>query len=233
MFSDVEVEELRSGVDDVISAAAGSRFDMNHTWSAARNGDDELQELVLKGFHDLQYHAAVFTRAVAHPHLVGALTQVIGPNVQLHHTKMLVKPLEKGAPFPMRQDYPYFPHTRHSLTAASVHFDDATEENGCLRVVPGSHKLGPLEAIGPRHVVDGENHVNWGQGLMVAGENQCGSSAAPATTCTGPSARRSNATSRVRRASSGTARATPPAAGTPARAGREPRTTARAGTGRG
>jgi hypothetical protein len=89
VFSDVEVEELRSGVDDVISAAAGSRFDVNHTWSAARNGDDELQELVLKGFHDLQYHAAVFTRAVAHPHLVGALTQVIGPNVQLHHTKML------------------------------------------------------------------------------------------------------------------------------------------------
>jgi hypothetical protein len=51
----------RRGVDGVISAAAGSRFDMNHTWSAARSGDDdELQELVLKGFHDLQYHAPVF-----------------------------------------------------------------------------------------------------------------------------------------------------------------------------
>jgi phytanoyl-CoA hydroxylase len=230
VFDEADVAALRRGVDAVISAAAGTRFDMNHTWSAARDGDDDLHEVVLKGFHDLQYHAAVFTRAVAHPRLVDALTQVIGPNVQLHHTKMLVKPPEKGAPFPMHQDYPYFPHTRHTVTAASVHLDDATEENGCLRVVPGSHKLGPLEAIGPSHVVDSakypieeglalpagagdvvlfnyltihgsgvnasdrprrnvlfqyrdpedepilrddgrENHVNWGQGLMVAGEN--------------------------------------------------------------
>lgn len=30
VFDDAEVEELRRGVDAVISAAAGSRFDMNH-----------------------------------------------------------------------------------------------------------------------------------------------------------------------------------------------------------
>jgi phytanoyl-CoA hydroxylase len=45
----------------------------------------------------------------------------------------------------MHQDYPYFPHERHTMLAASVHLDDADEENGCLRVVPGSHTLGPLE----------------------------------------------------------------------------------------
>jgi phytanoyl-CoA hydroxylase len=76
------------------------------------------------------------------------LTQLIGPDVQLHHTKMLVKPPEQGAPFPMHQDYPYFPHERHSVLAASVHLDDTDEENGCLHVVPGSHRLGPLETTG-------------------------------------------------------------------------------------
>jgi len=35
VFSAAEVEELRRGVDDVISAAAGSRFDMNHTGARA------------------------------------------------------------------------------------------------------------------------------------------------------------------------------------------------------
>jgi phytanoyl-CoA hydroxylase len=139
---------------------------------------------------------------------------------------MLVKPPEQGAPFPMHQDYPYFPHERHSVVAASVHLDDTDVENGCLRVVPGSHKRGPLEAHGPSHTVetpledgtplpaaagdvvlfnyltihgsgvnsstrtrrnvlfqyrdpedppvlrDGrEAHVDWGQGLMVAGRN--------------------------------------------------------------
>jgi len=27
----------------------------------------------------------------------------------------------------------------------AVHIDESTEENGCLRVIPGIHKLGPLE----------------------------------------------------------------------------------------
>jgi ectoine hydroxylase-related dioxygenase (phytanoyl-CoA dioxygenase family) len=31
------------------------------------------------------------------------------------------------------------------MIAAVVHLDDAPEEKGCIRVVPGSHKLGPLE----------------------------------------------------------------------------------------
>jgi ectoine hydroxylase-related dioxygenase (phytanoyl-CoA dioxygenase family) len=44
----------------------------------------------------------------------------------------------------MHQDHPYFPHANHSMIAAIVHMDDAPLEKGCVRVVPGSHKLGPL-----------------------------------------------------------------------------------------
>ena len=34
------------------------------------------------------------------------------------------------------------------MLAAVVHFDDAPLEKGCLRVVPGSHTLGPLPVVG-------------------------------------------------------------------------------------
>jgi ectoine hydroxylase-related dioxygenase (phytanoyl-CoA dioxygenase family) len=37
------------------------------------------------------------------------------------------------------------------MIAVIIHFDDAPDEKGCLRVVPGSHKLGPLEAVGDDH----------------------------------------------------------------------------------
>jgi ectoine hydroxylase-related dioxygenase (phytanoyl-CoA dioxygenase family) len=221
IYDDAEVDELRAAVDDVLAAVAGSEHDKNHAWGGSQG--------VLKGYHDVQYHHAAFARALAHPRMVEVLTRLIGPNVQLHHTKMLVKPPEQGAPFPMHQDYPYFPHTRHSVVAASIHLDDADLENGCLRVVPGSHALGPLPAHGPSHIVDAdefplergtpvparagdvlffsyltvhgsgvngsgrtrrnvlfqyrdpadapvlsdgrERHVDWGQGLMVAGHN--------------------------------------------------------------
>jgi len=152
VFRERELEELRAAVDGMLGAVAGSEHDANHAWAEAD------KETVLKGFHNLQYHDAAFLRAVAHPPLVATLVELLGPNVQLHHTKMLVKPPERGAPFPMHQDYPYFPHERHTVLAASIHLDDADEENGCLRVVPGTHKLGPLEFHGHGHVVDEDEY---------------------------------------------------------------------------
>lgn len=146
VFDAGEVQEMQAAIARILDAEAG---DVNHLWGAV-----EDRSLVLKGHHDLQYHDAVFTRMVAHPRLVAVLRMLIGPNVQLHHSKMLVKPPEQGAPFPMHQDYPFFPHERHTMLAASVHLDDTDEENGCLHVVPGSHKLGPLEAEGESHTVD-------------------------------------------------------------------------------
>lgn len=146
VFDAGEVQEMQDALGRALAAEAG---DVNHRWSAV-----EDSTLVLKGHHDLQYMDAVFTRMVAHPRIVEVLTDLIGPNVQLHHSKMLVKPPEQGAPFPMHQDYPYFPHERHTMLAASVHLDDTDEENGCLHVVPGSHKLGPLDSEGPSHALD-------------------------------------------------------------------------------
>jgi ectoine hydroxylase-related dioxygenase (phytanoyl-CoA dioxygenase family) len=52
---------------------------------------------------------------------------------------MFIKPPEKGSPYPLHQDKPFFPHENDSMIAAIFHFDDAPLEKGCLRVVPGSH----------------------------------------------------------------------------------------------
>jgi ectoine hydroxylase-related dioxygenase (phytanoyl-CoA dioxygenase family) len=142
-----EVEAMRAAVDAIIARADEAGSSRNHAWRGAER-DDRQAELVLKGFHDLPYNDAAFTRAATKPELAATLAELIGPNVQLHHTKMLVKPPENGAPFPMHQDYPFFPHSRHTVTAVSVHLDDANEENGCLRVVPGTHRLGPIADVG-------------------------------------------------------------------------------------
>ena len=101
---------------------------------------------MLLGCHNVQFYAAAFSRLIVDERLTGIAAALIeAPNVQLHHTKMFIKPSEKGTPFPLHQDHPFFPHERHSMIAAIVHFDDAPVEKGCVRVVPGSHRLGPLE----------------------------------------------------------------------------------------
>lgn len=116
------------------------------TWASQRGQGTKLTHC-----HDVQFQSAAFTRLLVDPRMTSVSQAIIGPNVQLHHTKMFIKPPEKGSPFPMHQDYPYFPHANHSMIAAIIHFDDAPDEKGCLRVVPGSHKLGPLEAEGDDH----------------------------------------------------------------------------------
>ena len=117
--------------------------DINPTWGSARQIAEGTK---LLHCHNVQFYSAVFTRLLVDERLTGPAADLIGsPNVQLHHNKLFIKPPEKGSPFPMHQDYPYFPHARHSMMAAIIHFDDAPLEKGCVRVVPGSHKRGPIE----------------------------------------------------------------------------------------
>jgi len=120
----------------------------------------------LQHCHDVQFHSAGFSRMLVDPRFTSVAGQVIGtPNVQLHHTKMFVKPPENGSPFPMHQDHPFFPHTHHRVAAAIFFLDDAPEEKGCLRVVPGSYRQGPQQ-----HVHDGGSHLptdQWPSDLAV------------------------------------------------------------------
>ncbi|XP_068619217.1 probable alpha-ketoglutarate-dependent hypophosphite dioxygenase [Battus philenor] len=108
----------------------------------------------VKGIHNLQFHHAVFGRVLYNDSLLDALEDIMGTeNIMLHHTKAQFKPPEKGASYPMHQDYQYFPYQKDSLVAAFIHLDDTTPENGGLFVYPGSHKLGPLEDVGARETV--------------------------------------------------------------------------------
>jgi ectoine hydroxylase-related dioxygenase (phytanoyl-CoA dioxygenase family) len=116
------------------------------TWSSVKGGGTSITHS-----HDMHFRSAAITRLLVDARLTAIAQDIIGPNVQLHHNKMFIKPPEKGSPFPMHQDYPYFPHEYHSMIAVILHFDDAPEEKGCVRVYPGTHKLGPLPAVGQDH----------------------------------------------------------------------------------
>jgi ectoine hydroxylase-related dioxygenase (phytanoyl-CoA dioxygenase family) len=113
------------------------------TWGSAKDiaGGAATQ---LLHCHDVQFYSSAFARLIVDERVTGVAADIIGPNVQLHHTKAFVKPPEKGSPFPLHQDAPFFPHEKHSMIAVILHFDDAPLEKGCVRVVPGSYKRGIL-----------------------------------------------------------------------------------------
>ena len=132
-----------------VHAIAARQGHTNATWSSVSGQGTQLEHS-----HDVQFRSSAFSRLLVDARLTDVFTSLIGPNVQLHHNKMFIKPPERGSPFPMHQDYGYFPHRGNSMTAAILHLDSAPELKGCVRVYPGSHKLGPLEAVGQDHHVD-------------------------------------------------------------------------------
>lgn len=71
--------------------------------------------------------------------------QLIGESATLDYDQFLAKrPAKPDAVFTWHQDLGYWPTgTPEPLTATcSLALDDADSENGCLKVVPGSHKKG-------------------------------------------------------------------------------------------
>lgn len=154
VFSRAEAASLRSESHDLARRLAevkdaGYR---NQGWRSGAEVTSLPRELL--HCHNAQFHSAAFTRLVCDPRLTDRAADIIGPNVMLHHTKMFIKPPEKGAPFPLHQDVPYFPFRHHSMIAAIIHFDDAPIHKGCVCVIPGSYKRGPLQ-----HIAEGSYHL--------------------------------------------------------------------------
>ena len=160
LFSEAEMEECRREYDAMFARAQRRGDTLEATWKGKWRDDDKAaQNTSVLSIHNVQYHSAIFLRLLLNEKLGAALEELMGtPNIQLHHTKAHVKPPGKGSPFPMHQDYQYFPHEQHSMIAAMLHLEDAKEENGCMCVYPGSHKLGPQPDLGDGkyHFVDPE-----------------------------------------------------------------------------
>jgi len=140
-----EAAELRRECHE-LAERLSQKENIDATWGSAREAVTAAKDTKIYHCHNVQFYSAAFSRLIVDPRLTDIAADIIGsPNVQLHHTKMFIKPPEKGSPFPMHQDFPYFPHDNNSMIAAIFHFDDAPIEKGCVRVVPGSYKLGGLE----------------------------------------------------------------------------------------
>jgi ectoine hydroxylase-related dioxygenase (phytanoyl-CoA dioxygenase family) len=104
--------------------------------------DDELLRRYLC-LHFPHKGSEVIAATMRHPALVEALTAVIGPDVKAVQSMLFLK--AEGRPGQAwHQDELFIPTRDRSLTAVWVALDDARVDNGCLWVLPGSHRPGVL-----------------------------------------------------------------------------------------
>ncbi|RZF42678.1 hypothetical protein LSTR_LSTR001473 [Laodelphax striatellus] len=102
----------------------------------------------------------VFETYILHNILLDYVESFIGPNIKAVHSMLINKPPDPRtltSRHPLHQDLYYFPfRPTNKIVAAWTAMEPITSENGCLLVLPGSHK-GPLLEHG---YPEWENGVN-------------------------------------------------------------------------
>lgn len=135
-----EVEEINA---ETVRLCRGELGAVGGEFEPDQSGTDEDVLRRYLCIHQPHKVSEVFLRALAHPRIVDALTKVIGPDVKSMQSMIFMK--SEGKPGQAwHQDEFFIPTRDRSLTATWIALDDATVENGCLWVLPGSHRPGVI-----------------------------------------------------------------------------------------
>ncbi|HEX2037328.1 MAG TPA: phytanoyl-CoA dioxygenase family protein [Chloroflexota bacterium] len=147
-FTAEEVEGSKQGILNLVGGKypgyRGIQFEAMARHAMAALSPEEKQDLVRKVSHYHDYDP--FLRHMAyHPRLLELVRRIIGEEPALFESKALLKPPQIGREKPWHQDHAYWnlPLDARVVTAW-IALDAATVENGCLFVIPGSHREGPV-----------------------------------------------------------------------------------------
>ncbi len=145
----VRPEELEELATDLIAIARGAYPCRGIDPVPSDYSDREVLESILC-IHHPQFISPVIEKYARHPQICGALSQITGAHllewdgsVECMQSMYFVKPPGfQGQAW--HQDEVYIPTRDRSLVGAWIAVDDATKENGCLYILPNSHRKGYL-----------------------------------------------------------------------------------------
>ena len=83
-----------------------------------------------------------FRELLYHSPLLDIAESLIVPNIQVFFDQALYKPANHGGAVHWHQDNGYWGCVPPNLVSIWMALDDADEENGCMNVIPGSHREG-------------------------------------------------------------------------------------------
>jgi phytanoyl-CoA hydroxylase len=141
VLSEAEVKSLRESVS-ALQAKASHLTESTDRFKLKLFGDGE--DRVVQQVAEPHELGGEWMALARDPGILDTVELLLGPNILLYYSMMMMKPAKSGAPAPWHQDFSFFVHDQARLLACQVYLDDSTIENGCVHVVPGSHKLGLL-----------------------------------------------------------------------------------------
>ncbi|HLK57787.1 MAG TPA: phytanoyl-CoA dioxygenase family protein [Chthonomonadaceae bacterium] len=140
IFTHAEMEALRARVDGMIAALPEGK---------------RPEEMDVPHFND-----PWLFRYLAHPRILDIIEDFIGPNIVLWSSHFIAKPQGDGRAVPWHTDGAYWTNRLVPMDVITLWLavDESTVENGCMRVMPGSHK-GIRASVDAYESVDKSTHV--------------------------------------------------------------------------
>jgi len=151
-----EIQEMRA---DIVALARG-KYECKSIQPLPADMSDEEAIRNILCVHQPHHISPVIETYIQHPKVCGILSQITAAHlahwdgsVKCMQSMFFVKPPGfQGQAW--HQDEIYIPTRDRSLTGAWMALDDATVENGCLWIIPGSHRTGYLYPQRPHNNPD-------------------------------------------------------------------------------
>ena len=139
VFTESEIDALRRVTDEFVEQ---SRSVNEHTdvFDLDFDAGHSAETPKLRRIKDPHLHNPVYDATLRNSNLLDVLECVLGPDIRMHHTKLNMKAPGGGAQVEWHTDWAFYPHTNDDILEVGVPLDDMEIENGCLMVIPGSHK---------------------------------------------------------------------------------------------
>lgn len=151
-----EVDAALGDMDDAIHGrivgpklqfAVNRELKLDETTSVREFATPEQRELAVRKLHNFINYLPNLHHISYHPKIMSVLNKLFGETAKYCSAQAILKPPseEAGAEKPWHQDMAYatFAYTR-MVAGVWAALDDATLENGCMHVIPGSHREGPV-----------------------------------------------------------------------------------------
>ncbi len=149
LLTPLEVASLQQRLEDIGNQVVAFPEQYVQIEPRVNNGGlkaDPVRFNNIRKIWNLTKHDRVFQVLARHPRILDVVHSLIGPDLKIFVDQTLCKPPRGGSAKPPHQDSAYWTSIDPpNLVICWIALDDATENNGCMRFIPGSHTLGVIE----------------------------------------------------------------------------------------
>ncbi len=139
-----QVERLRAALDRTIAEELACEDVSDRPPEFAYGHERKGQGHVTRDIHQFVNMWKVvpeFAEVIHHPTITEAVRELMGARtVRLWHDQVISKPPGDNRHFACHHDFYFWPLDRPAMITCWLALDDASVANGCMHVIPGSHR---------------------------------------------------------------------------------------------